>query len=959
MALKQRLKKLWIYHWRFILIEILLILTAISSFIILNTERNIVAIAVVAPLSGQHIQVGKDIVVGLTIYANQINKYGGINGKKLKISAYDDQGDPKVAKKIAQSVVNKNEAIAVLGHFLDNTTQAAGKIYHKARIPIISPDSNIKTNNEWAFQILPHPQDYGIYSAYYISQVLHKKKVTIIYSASKATQADLKIGHAIKSFVSTFQSLGGTVKTQKLANNFAQIQQIITELKQKTHENRDNILVLALKGKKIVPLVVALKRNNIRLPIITIDNNLDRKFVSFPEEKQAPGYFSNGIYTPSILLLDSINRPDLALVQKEYNFKYGNNISSTAMSAVLSASFIVDSLAKNSNPNKADLKTTRQLLKNNLKKNNWFDKNQIGLASQLFIGLFKQQHLISAPLNPTRVMFGDLNNLDDEVNKAKLLKNIDGYNLYLTDFIYTGIAMNKISKINLNNLTYNLDFFLWFRYQDKVKNADDIEFLNMVNFEALKNPTNKMSVKLIKSYSINGETYKRYHIKGRFKTDVIQNYALGKQDIFVKFRHQEKNLFKLNYVSDFINSNKGIFNLEDNKSNPDIIDDSSLVLYDNFSYLGISHKTVLGSPRGLNQSDKFSKFISKYQIKSTIWSFRGIATWFNTKFSGREDAIDMALTFLLLSISCSIFMFTVYAQGEKTFEKTSNYWWLLQLPIILFMLLFAELVFSQGLYNLKHSTWKNLSGEEIDALMLYMRYGIAFLWWLIPAYYITSAVDQFLWKPIEKQTATEVPHILRLFVTLIVYALAILGILSFVIEMTVASLAATSGVFALLFAIASKVDLSNIIAGLGISLSKPFHLGDWVKIKGVEGQVVEMTPRTLKLLTFNLSTVSIPNTTVSNSTIENYTRPNSSFRLKIQLKIVPIYRFEQVEKILLEAIISTKGVLETPKPSISFKGSGDYDVKFYVEDYAQRYAISQAAWRHIWQHLEQADIKLW
>jgi branched-chain amino acid transport system substrate-binding protein len=953
-----QLKNSFIHHWRFILVEVLLIVTAISSFVMLNSESNTVSIAVIAPLSGKNVQRGKDIVIALNIYATQINKYGGIKGRKLKILAYDDQGEPQHAKKIAQTIANNNQVVAVLGHFLDNTTQATSFIYHKAKIPIISPHSNIKTSNEWAFQILPDPQDYGEYSAHYIRQVLHKKTVTIIYSATKTVKEDLNINAAIMSFANTFRDLGGNINLQGLVVDSIQIQSIITQLQQKT-DNKDHILVLALKEKNIVPVIVALKRHNIHLPIVTIDNDLDQKFNAYLEEQQDPGYFSNGIYTPSILLLDSINRPNLALVKKEYNLKYQDEISSTAMNAVLAASFIVESLGNNAAIETDDLPAIRQNLKNNLKQNNWFDKNQIGLASQLFIGVFKQQHLISAPLNPTRIVLGDVDNLDDNTHQEKLLKNINGYTLYLTDFVYTGIAMNKISEIDFDNLTYNLDFFLWFRYQDEVKNADDIEFLNMVKFQFLKKPTKGISVKLVKDYSINGETYKRYHVKGRFKTDMKQNYALGKQDIFVKFRHREENLFKLNYVSDFINSNKGIFNLEHNKLNPNIIDDSRLVLYDSFSYLGISHKTILGSPEELNQSDKFSQFISKYQIKSTIWSFRGIATQFNTKFSGREDAIDMALTFLLLSMSCSLFIFTVYAQREQVFEKTSNYWWLLQLPIILFILLFAELVFSQGLYNLKYAADTRFNIEEIDALMLYMRYGIAFLWWLIPAYYITSAFDQFLWRPIEKQTGTDVPSILRLFVTLIIYALALLGILSFVIEITFASLAATSGVLALFFAIASKVDLSNIIAGLGISLSKPFHLGDWVKIKNIEGQVIEMTPRTLKLLTANLSMISIPNTTVSSTTIENYARPNAYYRLQLGLKIVPVYRFEQVETVLLTAINSIKGVMKIPKASIGFEGQGNYQVKFYIDDYAQRDAISQAAWRHIWQQLEQADITLW
>jgi len=129
-----------------------------------------------------------------------------------------------------------------------------------------------------------------------------------------------------------------------------------------------------------------------------------------------------------------------------------------------------------------------------------------------------------------------------------------------------------------------------------------------------------------------------------------------------------------------------------------------------------------------------------------------------------------------------------------------------------------------------------------------------------------------------------------------------------------------------------------------VSFAKVFKLGDWVKIGDVEGKVVEMTPRSTKVLTANASIINIPNSTVSGAIIENYTHPNKAFKQVIRLEIVPLYRFEFVEKILLDAVSSTDGILKNPAPAIAFLGQGDSSQK--------------STWRRIWRHLEQADIIL-
>jgi hypothetical protein len=82
----------------------------------------------------------------------------------------------------------------------------------------------------------------------------------------------------------------------------------------------------------------------------------------------------------------------------------------------------------------------------------------------------------------------------------------------------------------------------------------------------------------------------------------------------------------------------------------------------------------------------------------------------------------------------------------------------------------------------------------------------------------------------------------------------------------------------------------------------------------------------------------------------------------IHLEIVPVYRFEQVEKVLLDAVASTPNILDTPSPVVIFKGQGDsaqiFEIFFFIDDYSKKAILWQSTWRRIWRHLEQADIAL-
>lgn len=91
------------------------------------------------------------------------------------------------------------------------------------------------------------------------------------------------------------------------------------------------------------------------------------------------------------------------------------------------------------------------------------------------------------------------------------------------------------------------------------------------------------------------------------------------------------------------------------------------------------------------------------------------------------------------------------------------------------------------------------------------------------------------------------------------------------IQSLMQTLLASGGVLALVLSLAAQETLSNLIAGIMIVLSKPFCVGDLIKINNGEyiGYVEEITLRHTVIRTYEHNRITVPNSTMSKSSIEN------------------------------------------------------------------------------------------
>lgn len=102
----------------------------------------VVKIGLVAPFEGRQRAVGYDALYSARLAVREINAAGGVGGHRVALVALDDRGDPALAAEAAASLGLDPGVVAVVGHFLPGTTDAAAPLYAEdglALLPLGAP----------------------------------------------------------------------------------------------------------------------------------------------------------------------------------------------------------------------------------------------------------------------------------------------------------------------------------------------------------------------------------------------------------------------------------------------------------------------------------------------------------------------------------------------------------------------------------------------------------------------------------------------------------------------------------------------------------------------------------------------------------------------------------------------------------------------------------------------------
>ena len=141
----------------------------------------------------------------------------------------------------------------------------------------------------------------------------------------------------------------------------------------------------------------------------------------------------------------------------------------------------------------------------------------------------------------------------------------------------------------------------------------------------------------------------------------------------------------------------------------------------------------------------------------------------------------------------------------------------------------------------------------------------------------------------------------------------------------------------LLITLGSSGVFGQALCGILLMYSRAFKAGDYVRINGTEGVVVEVGALSTKIRTIKNEVVNIPNSVVVTIQSKNFSMLQRTTGLIVHTSITIGYTapWRQVEGMLLTAAERTSSVRKTPAPFVLQTGLGDYAVRYQLNVYIE------------------------
>jgi small-conductance mechanosensitive channel/CRP-like cAMP-binding protein len=172
--------------------------------------------------------------------------------------------------------------------------------------------------------------------------------------------------------------------------------------------------------------------------------------------------------------------------------------------------------------------------------------------------------------------------------------------------------------------------------------------------------------------------------------------------------------------------------------------------------------------------------------------------------------------------------------------------------------------------------------------------------------------------------------------------------------------ASALGGVALVFA--AQETLKNFFSGVSIVSEGMFGIGDWIWVGDEEGEVVEITRRTVKIRTRAADLVVMPNVMVTSSKVRNESRPTPVHAEFVYVQAPYDAPPTHVREVLRHAVLEVPKVLREPPPVLrvrQFMDSGvEYQVKIFLSDLASVPDIKSDCLAQIWYHFRREGIEI-
>ncbi|NNF52948.1 MAG: mechanosensitive ion channel [Acidimicrobiales bacterium] len=195
---------------------------------------------------------------------------------------------------------------------------------------------------------------------------------------------------------------------------------------------------------------------------------------------------------------------------------------------------------------------------------------------------------------------------------------------------------------------------------------------------------------------------------------------------------------------------------------------------------------------------------------------------------------------------------------------------------------------------------------------------------------LLSLVREFLTAGGEYNLFSQAPRLLVDIARVALLFVGSLAILSMIWGLSITGTFAALGLGGLVFGLAMQDTLASLMGGIAILSEKPFVVGDWIDIDGVEGKVTDINWRTVRIRNRQEDLIVVPNIVFGTKLIINNSRPELDHIEVVNLGFSYDDPPNKVRAMLTEVIRGTPHLVPESEVDIRCVSYDDFSIGYQV-----------------------------
>jgi branched-chain amino acid transport system substrate-binding protein len=495
-------------------------------------------VGVALPLTGPEQQAGHLMLRALELGAEDINRAGGVAGRKLELVVADDGDDSVKAHAVAERFAADAGISAVIGHYNDLPALSVMPVYDRAKLPVIFPalsNPDLVNVSSYVFTANVSDERSAETLAAYLHAVAGARSAVVFY------RDDLYGRYLDREFARKAGRLGLSLKRFPYPADAAST--LPPDFAAKRWSGAPDAVVIFGHSSKAGAIIGQLRDRGIKTPI-------------YGSDRIAPGLIARlgknatDVRIAFPFLFDFASLEGVKFGER-FKKRYGAEPSVYAAFAYDALGLTAKALAK-SGPD-------RRAVRGALASFNSDDAAYPGVTGELYFdkdGYTVRDVVMGiAHGDQFRPCFTQLRVVTDP-HQLELLPRkaetgeivvVDKTPFYKVHLVYVGVDYRRVAQVAIKDLAFETEFFLWFKWAGDV----DVDGIGFVNEVPGKVSRVKLLDNLAEAKGPDAEKWASYRVKGTFVHPYnLRLFPFDTQSLPLKIAHKTLDANHLALVAD-------------------------------------------------------------------------------------------------------------------------------------------------------------------------------------------------------------------------------------------------------------------------------------------------------------------------------------------------------------------------------------------------------------------------